>query len=78
MPLFFFDTRDDAEFIEDDVGLELADIEEAKVQAATSLADLARDVLPCSVRREMSVEVREGSRPVLNAMLHFEAVVLGD
>jgi hypothetical protein len=76
MPHNFFDTRDDAEFIEDDEGVELPDLEAARVEAATALADFARDVLPGSVRRELAVEVREGDRPLLNAMLHFEAVVL--
>jgi hypothetical protein len=76
VPLYFFDTRDDADFIEDAVGLDLPDIEAAQVQAATSLAELARDVLPSSVKRKMSVEVREGFRPVLVAVLQFEAVLV--
>ena len=76
MPRFFFDTRDDGTFVEEDHGVDLPDLEAAKVMAATSLGELARDVLPSSLRRQLSVEVREGLRPVLNAMLHFEAVVL--
>jgi len=75
MPIFFSDTRDGASFV-DDQGVDLPDLEAAKVMAATSLGELARDVLPNSLRRELSVEVREGLRPVLNALLHFEAVVL--
>lgn len=43
MPLYFFDTRDGDDFIEDDVGLELPDLERAKIVAAKSLAELARD-----------------------------------
>ncbi len=76
MPHYFFDTRDGADFIEDDEGFELPDIEAAKVQAATSLAELARDVLPGSVRRELAVEVRVGVRQVLIALLRFEAVIV--
>lgn len=76
MPRYFFDTRDDDEYIKDDEGVDLPDIEAAKVQAATSLAELALDVLPGCVKRELSVEVREGICPVLNMMLHFEAVVV--
>ncbi len=76
VPHYFFDTRDDKTFIEDDVGLDLPNLEEAKVQAARSLAELARDVLPSSVRRDLAVEVREGAYPLLKTLLHFEAVYL--
>lgn len=76
MPLYFFDTRDNEVFIEDDVGVELADLEAVKAQAAMSLAELARDVLPESSKRDMAVEVRDESQPVLQAKLRFEAIVL--
>ena len=45
MPLYFFHTRDNDTFIEDDIGVELLDLEAVKTQAALSLAELARDVL---------------------------------
>ena len=38
VPLYFFDTRDNDNFIEDDVGIELPDLEAVKAQAARSLA----------------------------------------
>ena len=76
MPRYFFDTRDDDAFIKDDVGVELADLEAAKTMAGTALAELARDVLPGSVRRELAVQVRDKARSVLNAILRFEAVVV--
>ena len=76
MPLYFFDTRDNDVFIEDDVGVELADMERVKEQAAVSLAEFARDVLPGSVRRDLAVEVRDERRAVLQAKLRFEAIVL--
>jgi hypothetical protein len=72
----FFDTRDDDTFIKDDVGVELADLETAKAVAATSLAELAMDVLPSSLRRKLAVEVRDKVQCVLKTFLHFEAVVL--
>jgi hypothetical protein len=74
--LYFFDTRDNGTFIEDDVGQDLADLDAAKRQAALSLAELARDVLPGSIKRELSVEVRNAVRPVLKDVLTFEAIVL--
>jgi hypothetical protein len=76
MPRYFFDTRDDDRLLSDDEGLELPDMEAVKVQAAKSLAELAVDVLPCSIRRELAVEVRDERQAVLKALVHFEAVVL--
>jgi hypothetical protein len=76
MPRYFFDSRDGEAFIEDDVGTELPDLAAAKIIAAQSLAELARDVLPGSEKRVLIVEVREGRRPVLEARLTFEAVTL--
>lgn len=74
--LYFFDTRDNGTFIEDDVGLEFADLAAVKEQAALSLAELAREVLPGSIKRELSVEVRNRFQPVLKDVLTFEATVL--
>ena len=74
--LYFFDTRDNDTFIEDDIGIECADLEAVKKVAALSLAELARDVLPGSIRRVLSVEVRSAIRPVLKDVLSFEAIML--
>jgi hypothetical protein len=74
--LYFFDTRDNGTFIKDDVGLEFADLAAVKDQAALSLAELARDVLPGSIKRVLSVEVRNRFQPILRDVLTFEATVL--
>jgi hypothetical protein len=74
--LYFFDTRDDDQLIEDDEGVELADIAAVKRVAATALVELARDVVPGAMQRNLSVEVRDDSGPVLAAALRFEAMVL--
>ncbi len=76
MPHYYFDTRDNDRFIQDDDGVELADLDAARQIAAASLAELAVDVLPGSERRVLIVEVREGQEPVLEARLTFEAVRL--
>lgn len=78
MPRYFFDTRDNDTFVEDDEGLEFDGLEAVKIQAAKFLADLARDVLPGSMKRVLAVEVRDERQPVLRAMLTFEAVLLID
>ena len=73
MPLFYFDVRDGQKFISDEEGLELPDIDGAREEAARALADMARDVLPSSVVREMAIEVRdEDKEPLLRTTLRFE------
>ena len=76
MPLYFFDTRDNDSFIQDDLGVELPDLDVVKVEAAKALAELARDVVPGSLKRELAVEVRDDAGPVLRARMTFEAIVL--
>ena len=77
MPRYFFDTRDNDSFVADEVGLEFPDLETVKEQAAVSLAELARDVLPGSVRRVLSVEVRDDrQQAVLIATMSFVEIVL--
>ncbi|MDQ3479673.1 MAG: hypothetical protein M3438_11070 [Pseudomonadota bacterium] len=78
MARYFFDTRDNDDFIEDDFGVELDGLEAVKVQAALSLAELARDVLPGSTKRMLAVEVRDERQPVLRALMTFEAIILVD
>lgn len=78
MPRYFFDTRDNDTFVEDDEGLEFDGLETVKIQAAKFLAELARDVLPGSLKRILTVEVRDERQPVMRAMLTFEAVLLID
>ena len=75
MTRYFFDSRDGDTFIQDDVGLEFATIEEARDEAAVCLAEMAKFVLPGSVRRTLSIEVRDDA-PVLTTSLVFEAVKL--
>jgi hypothetical protein len=40
------------------------------------LAELARDVLPSSLRRRLAVKVHDGPNPVLESHLIFEAIIL--
>jgi len=77
MSCYYFDTRDGAEFIRDELGIELDGIEAARDEATRGLGDFARDALPGSVRRELAVECRdEADRDVLRAALWFEVAVL--
>lgn len=76
MAQYFFDTRDNEEFVEDEIGLELPDVQTAKAQAALSLAELARDVLPGCDQRMLTVEVRDEHQSVMHAKLVFHAIML--
>jgi hypothetical protein len=73
--IYFFDTRDNDTIIEDDVGVECGNLQAVKREAAVSLAELARDVLPGSIKRVLSVEVRSAFQPILTDVLTFEAMV---
>ena len=68
---YFFDTDDGDGFLWDDEGQDLDGIEEVRLQAQSSLADIARDVLPGDgMHRTMVVRVRDESGDVvLNASL---------
>jgi hypothetical protein len=47
-----------------------------KVEAARALAELARDVLPGSLKRELAIEVRDRLGPVMIARMTFEAMIM--
>jgi hypothetical protein len=74
--LYFFDTRDNGTFVEDDVGIDCADLDSVKRAAALSLAESARDVLPGSAERVLSVEVRDATQPILRDVLTFQVTEL--
>jgi hypothetical protein len=77
MALYYFDSHDGEEFVTDEIGLEFPDLESVKVEVARGLADLARDILPGSVRRELAIVVRDAqSRHVLKTIIVFEMMIL--
>ena len=65
MPRFFFDTHDGEQFLQDQTGLELEDLQAAKAAAQASLADLARDVLPNGDQATFIVSVRDEAGQVV-------------
>lgn len=70
------DSRDNDEFIEDEEGFEFPDLVGVKIEAARALAELALDVLPGALKRDLAIEVRDEQGPVLIARLTFEALIL--
>lgn len=75
MARYFFDTYDDDQIIEDDIGTECEDLDAVKAIAALSLAELAREVLPSNIKRHLAVNVHDGTNPVLESHLIFEAII---
>lgn len=72
MARYYFDTRDNEKFVSDDVGVEVDSFETVKLMASEAMADFASDVLPGSVVRTLTIEVRDDHGPVLRVVLRFE------
>ena len=58
MPRFYFDVREGTRFEPDDEGLVYPDLDTAERMAAETAASIARDLLPRSDVRDVTVEVR--------------------
>jgi hypothetical protein len=66
MPRYYFDTDDGEHLIEDDEGLDLYGLKEARLQAQAALADIARDHVPDDGhQRTMTCRVRDESGKVV-------------
>jgi hypothetical protein len=72
MPFYYFDFRDNDEFVLDDIGAGFSSLEEVRIEASRALAEMAKDVLPGSIVRILSVEVRTDIGPLLRVSLRFE------
>lgn len=73
MTRYYFDIRDGEALFADEDGMELEDQRQAEIEAATSLADMARDLSPLDERHHMAIEVRTHAGLVFQAMFVFEA-----
>lgn len=72
MPRYFFDIRNGQDLYPDEEGLELADQRTAEIEAAMSLAGLAKDLPPLDEPEHMAIEVRTQEGPVFQAAFIFE------
>jgi hypothetical protein len=74
MPRFFFDTRNGATTVKDEIGLEFDEIEGVEREAVQALPDIAREAVSDG-HRDFVVNVRdEADRPVLRASLSLNVV----
>ncbi|ODM71886.1 DUF6894 family protein [Bradyrhizobium elkanii] len=69
---YYFDIRDDDGTYPDEEGMEFATQREAEVEAAESLAGLARDLATLDDRPDLSIEVRTAIGRVFQAALTFD------
>lgn len=67
MSRFYFDIRDGAEFVIDEEGLDLHGRRAAEIEAALSLADIARGLDPLASSEGLAIEVRDINGPVVRA-----------
>jgi uncharacterized protein DUF6894 len=72
MPRYYFDVRDNGSSSIDEIGLEFASVNEARLEAARALGEMARDTLPGLSVCSISIRVRDDRGPVLSASLCFE------
>jgi len=74
MALYFFDLRDDAEFVVDEDGTELRDMRAVQDETARTLSGLAWDAMRSEgvQGQQMIIEVRDADGPVTEARLAFE------
>ena len=73
MPHYYFDTRDNGGVVRDSEGVTLRDDADAHLQAAITLAEMARGILTGVERRHLSIDARDGDkRAMFTATLVFE------
>jgi hypothetical protein len=71
MPLYYFDLKDGNGIIPDEEGTELSTMDDVQDEAAYSLSDMLRDEVRVTnghpLARHLTIEVRDGNGPVLDA-----------
>jgi hypothetical protein len=74
MALYFFDLRDEVEFVVDEEGTELRDMRAVQDEAARALSGLVWDAMRSDGVKghQMIIEVRNSDGPVMEAKLSFE------
>lgn len=76
MPRYYFDIRDGDELAPDEEGVDLPTIGAVQLEAARSLAEMAKDAVPSVDKNgghRMAVEVRDDSGPIMKVLFTFEA-----
>ena len=72
MPHYFFDIQENGETAADEVGMELADLQAAEIEAAQSLADVAKNIPPGLDRHDIEIAVRTDEGPLFKAAFIYQ------
>ncbi|MEH2675501.1 hypothetical protein DXU07_41000 [Bradyrhizobium elkanii] len=70
----FFDIRDDGHLYPDEEGLDLNDLRDAKMEAAHTMADIARDAGRSGDDHDVTIEVRTGKGLLFQAAFVFHGL----
>ena len=65
MPRYFLDFTDTGELFRDNEGMELVDLEAARMEALAALGEIAKDQLRDGDHRDFVIDIREGAGPVV-------------
>jgi len=77
MARYFFDIYDDMVVL-DDAGIELPDLDAARLEAVTAVCEIAKEIIPHDgPSKDIKVKVRDERGVVLTAMINF-TVRMGD
>ncbi|UWU95363.1 DUF6894 family protein [Bradyrhizobium sp. CB1015] len=71
MSHYYFDIRDGQALSVDEEGLTLANQRAAEIEAALSLADTAKDLVPSASSCSLAIEVRDDNGPIFRAAFLF-------
>jgi hypothetical protein len=75
MPRYYFDWVENGDCIRDEIGMDLPGLPAAKMEAARSLGEVAKEALPGSERHHLAIVVRdERERYVLKTSIFFKVV----
>ena len=75
MPRYYFDSIENGRTLRDEEGLELADVEEARIEALKALGGIVKDSMPDGDTAQFVVAVRDGNPdPVITAVLSLSVL----
>jgi hypothetical protein len=72
MAQYFFDVIADGKLIPDEEGMNLPNIDAARLEATCSLADLARDIIRSKRPPALTISVRNSEGPVFEASFQWD------
>jgi hypothetical protein len=72
MPRYYFDIRENDAVAVDEEGFELPNLKAAEVEAARSLADMAKSMPNGTENHHLVIEVRTTDGPAFKAMFVYE------